>query len=136
MRYQLPQFIEMEDKLIGPLTLRQFLYLIAVPIICYLLHFFVRLPYVIMVGVIFFPIALLLAFYRINGRPFTHAFLGLLRFVKKPQMYVWERSMHRVSQEEGVEKTTDDEKQKNSVENKKKKKDFKKLAQALDQGNT
>lgn len=91
MRYQIPQFIEMEDKVIGPFTLRQFIYLIAVPAICYVLHFFVRMPYVILVGAIFFPIALMLAFFKVNGRPFSQVLTGLFKFVSKPQIYVWKR---------------------------------------------
>ncbi len=132
MRYQLPQFIEMEDKLIGPFSLKQFLYLIFVPAFCWGLQYFVRLPYVILVGVIFFPTALLLAFYKPNGRSFTDAIKGLLRYIRRPQTYVWRRAPV-------VTKTSPQTKKQqkikiNSDKSNKKLKDFKKLAETLDKG--
>ncbi len=129
MRYQVPRFIEMEDKIIGPFTLRQFLYLISVPAVCYILHFFVRLPYVILVGIIFFPIAVLLAFFKINGRSFVYAVGGFLRFVRRPQIYVWRR-IPVVSTQEAKKDAAENKNQvhipKKGVD------DFKKLAEILD----
>jgi len=42
MQYQVPQFIEIEDKIFGPLTLKQFLYLAGGGGLCLL--FFTLLP--------------------------------------------------------------------------------------------
>jgi len=129
MRYQLPQFIEMEDKIVGPFSLKQFLYLIAVPVLCYVLHFFVKLPYVILVGIIFAPVALMLAFYKVNGRPFIYALGGVLKFIRRPQMYVWKRIpvAPKIEPEE-TKKTIKKEKINKATEAK----DFKKLAEILD----
>jgi len=132
MRYQLPQFIEMEDKLIGPFSLKQFLYLVVVPAFCWLLHYFVRLPYVILVGIIFFPIALLMAFYRPNGRPFIDAIRGLLKYIKRPQMYVWKRVP--VSTKTNSQRRKQPKTKTNLSKSNKKVKDFKKLAEILDEG--
>jgi len=133
MRYQLPQFIEMEDKIIGPFTLKQFIYLIAVPVICYILHFFVRLPYVILVGIIFFPVALLLAFYKVNGRPFSHAILGLFKYIRRPQIYVWKR-VPQAQETTTRGKVRSVKKKKKETTTPKETKDFKKLAKILDKG--
>jgi hypothetical protein len=130
MRYQLPQFIEMEDKLIGPFTLKQFLYLIVVPAFCWGLHYFVRVPYVILVGVIFFPIALLLAFYKPNGRPFIDAITGLLKYIRRPQIYVWKHTPAIIKSTSQIKKR----RKINKVSSNKKAKDFKKLAEILDKG--
>ena len=134
MRYQLPQFIEMEDKIIGPFSLKQFIYLISVPAVCYVLHFFVRLPFVILVGIIFFPVAILLAFYKVNGRPFSQAILGFLRYVRRPQIYTWKRiskPQKNILPIDPKIKT----KQRQKITSSKKEKDFKKLAEILDRGN-
>ena len=129
MRYQIPQFIEIEDKIIGPFTLKQFLALISVPAFCYFLHFFARLPYVILVGVIFFPITLLLFFFKINGRSFTQVMGGMLKFVAKPQTYIWKQVPQPVKRQAVVKKSS--KKQASSRENKIG--DFKKLARTLDE---
>jgi len=39
MQYQVPQFIEVEDRIIGPLTLKQFLYLAFAGAILFVLWF-------------------------------------------------------------------------------------------------
>lgn len=130
MRYQVPQFIEMEDKIIGPFTLKQFLYLISVPVFCYILHFFAQLPYVVLVGVILFPITILLAFFRINGHPFTQVLAGLLRFIARPQMYVWKRIAEPAKEQNISTKPSHQTSPK-----KESKEDLEKLAQLLDRGN-
>jgi len=128
MRYQVPQFTEMEDKVIGPFSLKQFIYLGSVPLVCYILNFFVELPYVILVGVIFFPVAVLLAFYKVNGKPFATVFVGMLKFVKRPQIYVWKRVPHKI-ESTPIKKNI---KKKIASQQGTKPKDFKKLAKILD----
>ena len=69
MEYQVPQFIEVEDKIFGPFTFRQFIYLAGGAGLCTMLvlylHFF---------GILLsIPIAALsgaLAFYKINNKSF------------------------------------------------------------------
>ena len=70
MEYQVPQFIEVEDKIIGPLTLKQFIYVAGAGGLCVV--FFVYLPIIIAL-LLSAPVAALaaaLAFYKVNGKPF------------------------------------------------------------------
>ena len=74
MRYQVPQFIEIEDKIIGPLTLKQFVYLAGGAGLSYLVYA-VTNPYlpIFIVVALMLPVAafgVALAFYKINNRPF------------------------------------------------------------------
>lgn len=91
MRYQVPQFIEVEDKIFGPLTLKQFIYLAGGGGLC--LVFFTLLPIylAIMLAIPVVAFAAALAFYEVNGRPFIvvleHAFMYL--FGKK--LYLWKQ---------------------------------------------
>ena len=71
MRFQVPQFIEIEDKIFGPLTLKQFIYLAGGGGISFVIYSII--PYIIValffiVPVMIFSVAL--AFYKINGKPF------------------------------------------------------------------
>ena len=43
MQFQVPQFIETEDKIVGPLTLRQFLYIGAAGLLSFLLFFVLKI---------------------------------------------------------------------------------------------
>ncbi len=70
MEYQVPQFIEVEDKIVGPLTLKQFIYLAGSAGLVVL--FFAYLP--LWLGALLsIPVAVLgaaLSFYKMNGKPF------------------------------------------------------------------
>ncbi len=91
MKFDVPQFIEVEDKIIGPLTLKQFLYIGAGAGSLFLLWFFLKLGLFIAVAI---PVGLLcgaLAFYKVNGRPFI-SFLGsLIKYLRKPRLYLWRK---------------------------------------------
>ena len=128
MRYQVPQFIEMDDKVIGPFSIKQFFYLVTVPAVCYGLSYIVETPYVILVGIIFFPIGILLAFYKVGGKPFSSAIFGMLNFVKRPQTYVWKRTLRKTDNSSIKQVTKKD----TTIKKTDKSKDFKKLAQILD----
>lgn len=89
MRYQVPQFIEVEDKIFGPLTARQFIYLAggagvslaAVSILPVWLAIIISLP------VAAFAVAL--AFYSVNGRPFLTILENSLSYFLGNKLYLW-----------------------------------------------
>ena len=70
MKFPVPHFIEIEDKILGPLTLKQFIYLAEGAarsyIIYAILYIYIALP--IIAVVVTFSLAL--AFYKINNKPF------------------------------------------------------------------
>lgn len=91
MRYQVPQFIEIEDKIFGPLTLKQFIYLAGGGGLSLL--FFTLLP---LYAAIFFIIpvmgfAFALAFYKVNGRPFIVAVEHAVAYFFGSKLYLWKQ---------------------------------------------
>ncbi|MEK7613326.1 MAG: PrgI family protein [Patescibacteria group bacterium] len=92
MRFQVPQFIEVEDKLFGPLTVNQFIYLAGG--IGFLIALWLVLPLwlaVILGG----PIAFLgaaLAFFKVNDRPFIGVLQSALEYQMKHRLYVWDKN--------------------------------------------
>ena len=101
-QFVVPQFIDVEAKIIGPITARQFLILLGATLIialCYrLLHF---TPFLI-VGTVILIIAGVFAFAKINGRPFHYFVLNLLQTSRRPNVRVWN---HKVVVNEQAEKT-------------------------------
>jgi len=91
MQYQVPQFIEVEDKIFGPLTFKQFIYLAGAGGVC--LIFFTLLPiwltFLLSIPVVVF--SLLLAFYKINGRPFIHALEHAFGYFFASKLYLWKQ---------------------------------------------
>lgn len=90
MQFQVPQFIETEDKIIGPLTLKQFLYIAAGGGISFLLYFTVQTWLWFALSTIVLGLATALAFVKINGQSLTHVIIMAFYFYWKPQTYVWQ----------------------------------------------
>ena len=89
MQFQVPQFIEVEDKIFGPLTFRQFIYLGGGLGLSYIL--FRVLPLLVAFPLILGAagLALALAFYQYNGRPFIVIMESAFFFVMHPRLYLW-----------------------------------------------
>jgi len=90
MQFQVPQFIEVEDTIVGPLTLRQFIYVVIAGGISTFLYFSVQAWLWIALSIVLFGLALSLAFIKINGRPFSGVIVSALRFYWQPQTYTWQ----------------------------------------------
>lgn len=90
-QFVVPQFIDAEDKIIGPITVRQFIILLVIALaeaaLWKLLPF---LPFII-VGVIILVAGAILAFARINGMPFHFFLLNLMQTLKRPGLRVWNK---------------------------------------------
>src|SRR3989338_2537880 len=69
MRFQVPQFIEIESKIFGPLTFKQFIYLAGGAGLSFLFYaflpFFIAVIFIAPVG----AFAAALAFYKVHNRP-------------------------------------------------------------------
>lgn len=93
MQFSVPQFVEIEDKIIGPLTLKQFLILLGGGLIELLYRSIFN------IGILFFLLSLptvvaflYLAFGRLNGRPALSSLPALLKFLTAPKVWVFERT--------------------------------------------
>lgn len=93
MQFQVPQFIEVEDKIIGPFTLRQFIYLIGGAGMCYLSFRFAPstflLRYILMIPIAGFALAL--AFYKVNEKPFIQVVEAAVNYFFKNKLYIWQK---------------------------------------------
>ena len=90
MQFQIPQFIETEDKIVGPLSIRQFVYIAAVAGISVILYFAVRAWIWILLSIPLIGLGIALALVKINGRPFSKMLLAGFLFYWNPQTYVWQ----------------------------------------------
>ena len=91
MRFEVPQFIEIEDKIIGPLTWRQFVYLAGGGGI--LIVFYFVFPFIIFVilGLPFAVLSASLAFHKVNNRPFSIFLESFLEYFRKSKLYLWKK---------------------------------------------
>ena len=89
MEYQVPQFIEVEDKIVGPLTLRQFIYVAGAVGICVV--FFVSLSFVFafLLSAPIVALATALAFYKVNGKPFIEVLEAGFNYYTGAKLFLW-----------------------------------------------
>lgn len=92
MRYQVPQFIETETKLIGPLTLKQFLWVaggLSMSILEFMfLKGFFRLGAIILTFAFFGS----LAFIKIEGQPAVNFLAYMLSYALGSKKYLFKGS--------------------------------------------
>jgi len=145
MGAKIPQNVTREDKLVGPLTLKQFLYVLGgVSIVFIAYQYYARMYlYFAEFAVISFFVAALtlaLAFASINGRPFGLFAIHLFQFLTSQRDRVWQKEPRYILDTIKV-KADDIKDTKSEIEERKQSgKDFKtqleKLAGILDSGGT
>ncbi|MBI2473205.1 PrgI family protein [Candidatus Uhrbacteria bacterium] len=90
-QYVIPQFIDAEDKIFGPITARQFIILIVVFLIDFILFRLLSFTTFLLIGIPLIAIGGIVAFVRINGAPFHYFLLNIIQTLKKPRLRVWSR---------------------------------------------
>ena len=107
MKFHVPQFVDIEDKVFGPLTIKQFIYLaggggMSFAFFNYLPGFisFILIP--LMLALVF-----VLAFYKPNNRPFILAVEAGFNYFKNNKLYVWQKRQKKIKKKEGEKKELD-----------------------------
>ncbi len=106
MQFQVPQFIETEDKIVGPFTLRQFAYVAGAGAASAILYFTIAAWLWLILSVVLLGGAIAIAFVKIEGRPLSSIILSAFGFYWKPQTYIWkseERAAPAARHEAGEE---------------------------------
>jgi hypothetical protein len=91
MRFQVPQFIEIEDKIFGPLTIKQFIYLAGGAGLSFIVFRFLPLFLVIPLVVIVLGFSLALAFYEVNGKPLINMAQSAFGYLVSSKLYLWKK---------------------------------------------
>lgn len=99
MQFQVPQFIEVEDRIFGPFTVREFIYLAGgagfTAMMITILPFYIAL-------IVAFPIIILsaaLAFYKVNNRPFVDMLQAAVSYFMNSRLYIWKKETKEAEQE-------------------------------------
>lgn len=102
-QFTVPQFIDVESKIFGPITARQFLILLAAAVIIGISYRFFDFSLFLTIAIIVFIIAVLFAFVKINGRPFHYFVLNLTQTIRRPGVRIWNNRLGAVTE---IETTT------------------------------
>src|SRR3989338_3154882 len=91
MQHQVPQFIDVEDKIFGPLTAKQFFYVAAGGSIIFIMYVFFQMWLVILIGVPVAAFSLALAFLKLNGIPFIKIVSNALSYASSNRLFLWKK---------------------------------------------
>lgn len=110
MQFKVPQFIDIEDKLFGPFTFKQFAYLAGGAGIIFIIY--KAMP--LWIGIfLIVPIAGLVAalvFYRINNQPFIYYLQAAITYAMGNKLYIWKQRIQekddKTEHEEEIKQTS------------------------------
>lgn len=91
MQFKVPQFIDIEDKVFGSLSFRQFAYLAGGAGLSYLC--IKILPVILSIFIVpaVAAFALALAFFKVNEKPFARAVEAFIRYRLNSRLYLWKK---------------------------------------------
>ncbi len=92
MKFQLPQFIETEVKLVGPFTIRQFLWIAAGASLLFVLFIVVSGFWFFVLAIPIAAVTFVFAFLKVGGVPFITYFAQVLAYALNPKKYLYKHA--------------------------------------------
>lgn len=91
-QYLVPQFIDVEDKIFGPVTVRQFILMLTAALIMFIEYKLSDFSLFLFLAIITAVVFGIVAFYKVNGMPFHFFLLNIIETLKKPSIRIWDKS--------------------------------------------
>ncbi|MBI4133334.1 PrgI family protein [Candidatus Uhrbacteria bacterium] len=92
-QFVVPQFIDVEDKIFGPITVRQFIIILVDFGIVFLFYKIFDFALFVLLGLPTLGIGFVLAFIKINGQPFHFFLLNFLQTARRPRLRIWDKTI-------------------------------------------
>jgi hypothetical protein len=104
MRFPVPQFIDVEDKIFGPLTFKQFIYLaggggLAFVVLKLVPSFFLG----ILLAIPLAGLGLGLAFVKVNSKPLINLLEAAFNYGVNDKLYIWKHEKKTKKKVEKIE---------------------------------
>lgn len=94
LRYQVPQFIDLEDKIVGPLTLKQFLLYFSTVLLLIPVYLYSDLSLFITIALPVMAAAAAFAHLRPGGKSLFAVVMNFFGFISQGQIWTWRRTAH------------------------------------------
>ena len=102
-QFTVPQFIDVESKIIGPLTVRQFLIMLAAAAFIFIAYKVFDFTLFVLVAVFIFAVAAIFAFVKVNGQGFHFFILNVISTIRKPSVRIWNHHLTTYAEKEKQE---------------------------------
>lgn len=101
-QFTIPQFIDVEDKIIGPITIRQFIIMLAGFLLIAISYKLFDFSLFVTVTIFTLGVCGSFSFVRINGRPFHFFVLNIVQTFKRPKFRVWINEQKKSEENYGI----------------------------------
>lgn len=92
-QFVVPQFIDVEDKILGPITTRQFAIIMVTGLVMFIVFKLTAFVVMLAINLPLLGAALVMAFVRINGQPFHFFLLNFVQTLKRPKIRAWNKEL-------------------------------------------
>lgn len=92
-QFVVPQFIDVEDKILGPITVRQFVIILVDFGVVFLFYKIFDFALFVITGLLVLGFGFVLAFIKINGQPFHFFLLNFAQTLRRPKLRVWDKNI-------------------------------------------
>jgi hypothetical protein len=105
MQFPVPQFTDVEDKIIGPLTLKQFGIVFGVGIVIFLGYSATKSILVLVFLFVLFGVpGLGLAFAKVNGRPIYNSMGYYFKFLSSTKVLIFHKEVNSLNSSQNLKK--------------------------------
>jgi len=102
-QFLVPQFIDVEDKIFGPITTRQFIILLVAGLIIFITYKLADFTLFIFLLAVLGGFSLVLAFVKINGQVFHYFILNIFQTMRRPSRRIWQKKFTKEDLKDSIQ---------------------------------
>lgn len=92
-KFIVPQFIDKEDQILGPITVRQFLIMLGAAFFTFIAFKILAFWYFVFATILIVALAAVFGFVKVNGQAFHIFFVNFLQTFTRPALRVWDKNL-------------------------------------------
>ncbi|MFA5106741.1 MAG: PrgI family protein [Patescibacteria group bacterium] len=106
LQFTVPQFIDVEDKIFGPISVRQFVIILIGIGVVVMLYFVLTFTLFILAAPLACGVIAIFAFFKINGQHFHLFLLNVATTFRRPRIKLWHKHLDddEIQEEKAKEK--------------------------------
>ncbi len=90
-QFVVPQFIDVEDKIFGPITVRQFLILLGAGLVIFISYKLADFTLFVIIALVIGSLAVTFSFVKVNGQDFHYVILNIIQTLRHPALRIWRK---------------------------------------------
>jgi hypothetical protein len=100
MQFRVPQFIDIEDKIFGPFSFKQFVYMAGGAGIAFVAYKILPLFFAALIIIPVLALSGALTFYKVNNKPFIFILESSIRYFFQSKLYIWKKEKKKIVKKE------------------------------------